>query len=267
MGISEITIHTDQLGREVKINGVPERIISLVPSQTEFLWDIGLNTEIVGITKFCVHPDVLFQTKTRVGGTKNLDLGKIKKLKPDLIICNKEENQKEQIEFLMEYYTVWVSDINTLDDAFDMMQKLGKITQKEEASLALITQIRQQFELLAVEESKSHKVAYFIWKDPYMVSGSNNFIDFMLEKCGLVNVFKNHELRYPSITFKELANLGVDLIFLSSEPFPFADKHIKEFELEFVNAKVRIVDGEFFSWYGSRLALAPKYLNDLLKSI
>lgn len=267
MGISETSTYTDQLGREVKIKGIPKKIISLVPSQTEFLADLGLGDEIAGITKFCVHPDEIFRNKIRVGGTKKIDFDRIKQINPDLIICNKEENQKEQVEELMELYPVWVSDIKTLDDAFEMMQTTGKITGKEDAALKLIEEVKNQFELLSHIKLTSLKAAYFIWKNPYMVAASDNFIDHILERCGFVNVFKNHTSRYPAINEKELSGYDPDLIFLSSEPYPFKEKHIEEFKQAFPNAKVKVVDGEMFSWYGSRLRLAPAYILDLLKHL
>ncbi|MDQ3190092.1 MAG: helical backbone metal receptor [Bacteroidota bacterium] len=267
MGNSEDSFFTDQLGRQVQIKGIPQKIISLVPSQTEYLSDIGLNKEIVGITKFCVHPEEIFRSKTRVGGTKNIDFDKIKQLDPDLIICNKEENQKEQIEALMQLYPVWVSDIKTLEDAFEMMEITGKITGKETQALKLINEIKEQFLLLSPLNSIPLKVAYFIWKKPYMVAASDNFIDHLIEKCGLTNVFKDHPLRYPTISSLELNDYQPDLIFLSSEPYPFKENHIQEFKQLYPFADVKIVDGEMFSWYGSRLRLSPAYINDLLKQL
>lgn len=267
MGISKVSIHTDQLGREVKINGIPRKIISLVPSQTEFLADLGLKNQIIGITKFCIHPDEIFRSKIRVGGTKKVDFEKIKQINPDLIICNKEENQKEQVEALMEHYPVWVSDIKTLDDAFEMMEKTGKITGKQEEALSLIKEIKNQFKLLSKVKITGLKAAYFIWKNPYMVAASDNFIDYMLEKSGFENVFKSHPLRYASLTEKELSHYNPDLIFLSSEPYPFQEKHKEEFKKIYPNSKIVIVDGEMFSWYGSRLRLAPSYIMDLIKNL
>src|ERR1700741_1030662 len=118
---------TDQMNREIELKGSPKRIISLVPSQTELLWHLGLREELVGITKFCVHPEEMFHTKPRVGGTKKFDLKKIAELKPDLIIGNKEENEQVQIEELMKQYPVWMSDITNLDQALDMISRVGAL--------------------------------------------------------------------------------------------------------------------------------------------
>ena len=267
MGILALKTYKDQLGREVQINGIPQKIISLVPSQTEFLIDLGLEDQIAGITKFCIHPKEVFIRKTRIGGTKKIDFNKIKKLSPDLIICNKEENQKEQIEILMESYPVWVSDIKTLEDAYEMMEKIGEITGREENASVIVNEIKSAFNLLYQSKNPAYKVAYFIWRNPYMVAASDNFIDHMLRTSGFMNVFRNHSLRYPSITIEELLPFNPDLIFLSSEPFPFSEKYIPEFQQAFPKAKIIVVDGEMFSWYGSRLRYAPSYLLQLINNL
>ncbi len=116
-------IFTDQTGREVSIPSHPQRIISLVPSQTELLFDLGLEEQVAGITKFCVHPEKWFRSKTRIGGTKNIKSALIHQLQPDLIIANKEENVKEQVEELAAHYPVWVSDIHDLQSALDMIRR------------------------------------------------------------------------------------------------------------------------------------------------
>jgi ABC-type Fe3+-hydroxamate transport system substrate-binding protein len=237
----------------------------LVPSQTEFLADLGLDNEIVGITKFCVHPESLFRSKTRVGGTKKINFELIRSLHPDLIICNKEENEKTQVEALIQEFPVWVSDIYTLDDAFEMMQQLGAITGKEEKATEIINTIKSNFNSLPPpNELKS--AAYLIWKNPYMVAGGNNIIDHLLEKAGFRNVF-SHLPRYPQISIEELKSANPELILLSSEPYPFKKKHITEINSQITEAKVLLVDGEFFSWYGSRLIKAPEYYYNLRKEL
>jgi ABC-type Fe3+-hydroxamate transport system substrate-binding protein len=120
-----MVVYIDQMGRKVELPDVPKRIISIVPSQTELLVDLGLAEELIGITKFCIHPKEIFRTKTRIGGTKMLNIEKIKKLKPDLIIGNKEENQQEQVEELMKHFPVWMSDISNLEESLDMIVKIG----------------------------------------------------------------------------------------------------------------------------------------------
>ena len=244
------------------------RIISLVPSQTELLFDLGLDTEVVGITKFCIHPESWFKTKTRVGGTKNLNMKTIHDLEPDLIVANKEENVKEQIEELAQDYDVWVTDVNTLGEATQMIQDIGEITFKEELAYKLQKDMLQKFVKLREKTSENQKVraAYFIWKDPYMVAGRETFINDMLPYCGVENIFSN-EPRYPEVDLKSLKAKKCSLILLSSEPFPFKEKHKKELEELLPGIPVLLVDGEMFSWYGSRLSKAADYFERLNREI
>jgi len=263
-------IFIDQLNRKIELNGVPKRIVSLVPSQTELLFDLGLNEEVVGITKFCVHPAEWLKTKTKVGGTKNYDLEKIKALRPDLIIGNKEENEQQQIEELMRLYPVWMSDIVTLQDAYNMVTAVGTLIGKQEQSTLLKLQIENQFQKLSASVDRSHKksVAYFIWKKPYMVAGETTFINEMLHLCGFTNVFATHQSsRYPQLSQEDLVRANPQLILLSSEPYPFSEKHIQEFKDICPHAKIAIVDGEFFSWYGSRLLKASDYFAKLIQQL
>jgi ABC-type Fe3+-hydroxamate transport system substrate-binding protein len=245
--------------QKIELQQVPKRIISLIPSQSEYLWDLGLQNELIGISKFCIHPKEMFETITRVGGTKQLDIEKIKSLKPDIIIGNKEENVKEQIEELKEYFPVWMSDVNTFDDALDMMLKLGEMFGKQKESEAMVTQILEGMkEVSNLFEGK--KVAYFIWNKPYMVAAANTFIDSVMTECGMINHFMHME-RYPEVNIEDLK--GADYCFLSSEPFPFDQKHIQELKGAVKNCEFILVDGEMFSWYGSHLCKLPIYLKKL----
>ncbi|MGI8891904.1 MAG: ABC transporter substrate-binding protein [Bacteroidia bacterium] len=254
-------VYTDQTGREVNIISVPQRIISVVPSQTELLYDLGLKDRIFGITKFCIHPDEMFRTKTRVGGTKQLHIDKIKELNPDLIIANKEENTKEQLEELMQFYPVWISDIKNLDDALTMIKSVGELTGTEKTANEILLNIQIKFRELdkAINQQPKATAAYLIWQKPYMVAGGDTFINDMMKRAGLINVFQNQN-RYPETTREELNQLKPDIILLSSEPFPFKEKHRQEMEKSCTGSRVLPVDGEMFSWYGSRLLKAADYL-------
>ncbi|ATP57086.1 cobalamin-binding protein [Pedobacter ginsengisoli] len=259
---------TDQLNREIVIHYPTKRIISLVPSQTELLFELGLDQEIIGLTKFCIHPIEKFAERTKVGGTKKLNIQLIKDLDPDLIIGNKEENEQLQIEELMEDYPVWMSDIYTLEDAKKTISQIGELVNREpEAAYLnhLITAGFNDLQTLAVQNRINKKVAYLIWKKPYMLAGSNTFIDNILALNGLSNVIKKK--RYPEIELNELAQLKPDLIFLSSEPYPFKEEHLEEIRAIIPEAKVMLVDGEMFSWYGSRLVKAVQYLFQLQKEL
>lgn len=252
----------DQMGREVTFNYYPERIISLVPSQTELLYDLGLDKEVVGITKFCVHPEEWFRNKTRVGGTKQLHLDKIRELKPDLIIANKEENTQEQIEELATEFPVWISDINNLPSALNMIQALGQVTGMEGRANQLVEEVVQGFNDLH-KANTPKRVAYFIWRNPWMSIGRDTFIHSMIQTMGWQNVLAD-TTRYPELTLEELKAYNPELILFSSEPFPFKEQHIAEVKAVLPDAEVMLVDGEMFSWYGSRLKKAITYLQELI---
>jgi ABC-type Fe3+-hydroxamate transport system substrate-binding protein len=259
-----MAVFYDQLHREIKIPNPPQRIISVVPSQTELLFYLGLNEEVIGITKFCVHPADKFKTCTKVGGTKQLNIEQIYDLKPDLIIANKEENERAQIEALMAICPVWISDINTLDDAFDMIAKVGALVNREAQAKQLVNDLQSRFNQL-VSPPSNLKVAYLIWRKPYMVAGNQTFIDSLLQKCGLTNVF--NYARYPEVTEEMLIAAEPDVVLLSSEPYPFGQKHIDEFKKILPKSKIILVDGELFSWYGSRLLHSPAYFKQLIENI
>lgn len=257
---------TDQMHRTVAVPALPQRIISLVPSQTELLHALGLGDRVVGITKFCVHPEAWFRTKPRVGGTKQVDLEKVRALKPDLIIGNKEENERADIEALEQEFPVWMSDIQDLDAALNMIRSVGAFTGTTERAEGMTQEITAAFaHLQPVKPELS--VAYFIWRGPLMVAGGNTFITDMLRHCGLQNVFADRPERYVEVTPAQLAAADPDVILLASEPFPFSEKHILEFNMICPGAPVRLVDGEFFSWYGSRLIHAPAYFGTMLASL
>lgn len=234
-------------------------IISLVPSITETLFDFGLTDhEVIGRTKFCIHPKELVINVEIIGGTKNLNISKIKSLSPDLIIANKEENDKAQVEELMKDFTVWVTDIETLEDNQNFLTKLGILLNKEEIAKNFNQIINSIFNLKKTTDPI--KVAYLIWKNPYMTVGSDTFIHEIIEKLGFENLFKN-EKRYPEISLDQMQEAG--FIFLSTEPFPFQQKHVEELQNELPGKKIIVVDGEAFSWYGTHLAKCSEYLQTL----
>ncbi|WP_299106236.1 ABC transporter substrate-binding protein [uncultured Winogradskyella sp.] len=254
----------DQLNRKIQINRIPRRIISLVPSQTELLVDLGLESSIVGVTKFCVHPKHLRMSKAVVGGTKQINIEKIKALQPDIILCNKEENTEEIIKSLEDIAPIHVSDIYNLEDCFELINMYAAIFDVEDNALDLISNIqieREAFKLQFQNKDKL-KVAYFIWKNPWMVAASDNFIDIMIKEAGFLNAFE-HEKRYPEIDLNYKALAEADLVFLSSEPFPFKEEHVLELQSQFPEKTIKIVDGEMFSWYGSRLLKSYSYFKRL----
>lgn len=248
----------DQLNRELSFPEFPSRIVSLVPSLTELLHDLDLDREVAGITKFCIHPESWHQSKARVGGTKNLNLEKIRLIRPDLIIANKEENEAEQIRELMLEFPVWVSDVKSFEDALSMIRSLSSILNRKAIGETLAAKIDEEFSSAALRNLSELACTYLIWKTPLMTIGGDTFINTMLEQAGFVNTFRNYS-RYPEITIQQLIHLNPDLLLLSSEPFPFSDKHITELREQTGIKKILLVDGEMFSWYGSRMLLAPSY--------
>jgi ABC-type Fe3+-hydroxamate transport system substrate-binding protein len=252
----------DQLKRKIQLQKTPKRIISLVPSQTELLVDLGLSEFIVGITKFCIHPENLRKEKTVVGGTKNIKIKKIKALQPDIILCNKEENSLQIIESLEGIAPIHISAIYTLKDCYELIEMYGEIFSVSDKANQLIEAIENERKAFKKTKIAPKKVAYFIWKNPWMVAASNTFIDVMLGEAGFINVFKD-EKRYPEIALNNLKLNEADLIMLSSEPFPFKETHIEELRVQFLGKKITLVDGELFSWYGSRLFKSYHYFKQL----
>ncbi|WP_343686400.1 helical backbone metal receptor [Chryseobacterium gleum] len=239
------------------------KIVSLVPSITEALFDLGLTeNEVIGRTKFCIHPQEKIKNVSVIGGTKNINIEKIKALQPDLIIANKEENVKEQVEALMEDYKVMVTNIDTIEDNYYLLKNLGKLFGKEEK--AQLYNLKIYDVLNQAKLDSPVKAAYLIWKNPYMTIGSDTFIHRILSEIGFQNIFKD-KTRYPQITTEDLTD--ADVIMLSSEPFPFKEKHIEELKVFYPDKKIMIVDGEAFSWYGTHIAKCENYFKELLTEI
>ncbi len=261
-----MTEFIDQMNNTIRLSEVPRRIVSLVPSQTELLYTLGLEDRVVGITKFCIHPDKWFQTKKRIGGTKDINIEKVKALKPDLIIGNKEENEKSNIEELASIAPIWMSDIFSLTDSLNMILKIGELVGKYDDSKELVSKIKLRFHDLEVKnqnvlKAEKPSILYLIWRKPYLAAGKNTFIDDMLLKCGFQNF--TLENRYPEVNFD--LTRSPDIIYLSSEPYPFKEIHIKELQALYPKSIIKLVDGEMFSWYGSRLLEAPDYFYNLHK--
>lgn len=249
----------DQMGNRVEFNFPTKRIVSLVPSQTELLHDLALDDEVIGITKFCVHPSNWKSEKRIVGGTKKLYLNVIDELQPDLIIGNKEENEREDILSMQKKYPVGMSDVTTLEDAYNMINLVGNICDRSERATEIVKQIQNAFAQLRKREGS---VLYLIWMKPWMGVGANTFINTILSEISLTNTLQPKS-RYPELSESDLENLNPDYVFLSSEPYPFRQKHLDKMKAYFPKAKVILVDGEFFSWYGRRLMKAPDYFNNL----
>lgn len=260
---------TDQIGRVLQISKAPLRIVSLVPSQTELLYDLGLEDSIVGITKFCIHPIQAKQTKKIIGGTKNINIDKIKELHPDIILCNKEENTKDIVEACEKICITHVSDIFTLSDSKQLISAYGILFNRKAEATSMIEELNFKLNDFQsyIEEKPRLKVAYFIWRNPWMVAANDTFINHLLELNRYENVYKSKE-RYPEVELENIqSENNLDLVFLSSEPYPFKEEHALEIKQCVNQVKTVFVDGEMFSWYGSRLLKAFDYFKDLRERI
>ncbi|MEL6545702.1 MAG: helical backbone metal receptor [Myxococcota bacterium] len=246
----------DDLGRDVPLDGLPQRIVSLCPSQTELLFDLGLGERVVGTTKFCVHPAERVKKTVRVGGTKAIDLERVHALRPDLVLAQKEENTKEMVQALAAHYPVFVTDVLDVEGGLRMIERVGELVGAGDSARQMVESIRDGVHKRSRPLNK--RVLYLIWRDPWMGAGRETFIDSVLRLCGLKNALE--EARYPVLDESSFSTLRADAVFLSSEPFPFREKHRAELETLMPGTPSFYVDGELFSWYGSRMRFLPELI-------
>lgn len=239
-------------------------IVSLVPSLTELLFDLGLGKKVSGRTRFCIHPEGKIEDVPILGGTKNPRLDKIKKIGPDLIIANKEENRREDVNKLQTFAEILLTDIGSIEDALITIYEIGQRCDVIERAANLIDDIRN--ELDKIPDEPLQRTAYFIWRDPWMTIGRDTYIHSVLTNWKLENIYGD-QIRYPDTSPGELKQKNPELILLSSEPYPFREEHKNEVEAACPNARVLLVDGEWFSWYGSRMLPSFKKLNSFRKAI
>ncbi|MBK7957372.1 MAG: ABC transporter substrate-binding protein [Bacteroidetes bacterium] len=249
----------DQIGREILLKQSPVRIVSMVPSITELLFDLGLEEEIVGITRYCILPKEKVKNATKIGGTKDFDLEQIVQLKADFFFANKEENPKEKIETLQQHVPVYVSDVQNLEQALSMIGDIGEITGKTNKANAMVEAIRAQFNH---KPEKMHSAIYLIWNNPMMTIGGDTFISNMMLQAGFENMY-NNSTRYPTISEEDIIALSPAYLLLSSEPFRFTQSHRNYFNKLLPNTTILLVDGKIFSWYGSHLNNCLPYFNKL----
>jgi ABC-type Fe3+-hydroxamate transport system substrate-binding protein len=237
------------------------RVVSCVPSLSELAEELSPGC-LAGRTRYCIAPSSISKV-SKIGGTKDLDVASIIRINPDLVLSVKEENEKCQIEELNAAgIPVEVFDIRTLKDAIAMVIRCGSLLGNEEMAGLLASEMQQ---LADQPKLQRGTVLYFIWKNPWMVAGRETFIGNLLELCGYENLAAEGT-RYPQLQDEELLKLNPGTIFLSSEPYPFREKHRKVFLNNFPNSPVYCVDGSIFSWYGRRTTLLPSYLNELLEN-
>ena len=232
----------------------PQRIVSLVPSLTETLVDLGAEEQIVGVTRFCLHPDHLRKEKTRVGGTKGVKVDVIMDLRPDLVIANLEENDAQDIMALeIAGVPCWVCDVRSVERAFRLLSDLGTLIGQAERGRQLEQKARETWTAIRerVDPGQGRKVAYAVWRNPGMWAGRDGAIPSVLRWGGWVPWPDNP--RYPELAMDTVRQAGVEEVLLPSEPFPFKEEH----KAECGDLPSRLVDGEVFSWYGSRMLQVP----------
>ncbi|WP_077325614.1 ABC transporter substrate-binding protein [Virgibacillus siamensis] len=252
---------TDHLGRKVTYSFPPKRIVSFAPAITETMYCLKLDEELVGRTGFCIHPKDRVEQAAKVGGTKQVKLDRVHDLHPDLIIVEKEENTKEMVEQLEEHYPVYCFEVQTVENAYRMIRDLGEITDREKVAGKLENDIQSAFQQLPNIDGT--RVAYVIWKNPYMVAGGDTYINSLLQKIGFTNAFETFGGRYPSVTEEDLQQANLDYVFLATEPYPYKEKHLDEFQAMMPETIPDIIDGEMF-WYGGRMLNAVSYFNKKL---
>jgi len=252
----------DHLERSVEYSYPPKRIISLAPGITDTLYSLGLEKEIVGRTRYCIHPKIKVDQATPVGGTKDIHLDNIRALKPDLIFAEKEENTKEIVELLEKEFSVFVAEVDSVQTAYKMITDLGEVTNSKLEAEQLLFTIQSRFKDIPTFQGK--RVAYVIWRKPYMVAGNNTYISSLLTLLGFENAFSTYEGRYPIVTEEDFQLANLDYLFLATEPFPFKEKHVIKMSAFLADVKASILDGEMF-WYGPRMIEAATYFNKIFE--
>jgi ABC-type Fe3+-hydroxamate transport system substrate-binding protein len=262
---------TDAIGQNHQ--GVDNaRIISLVPSITELLFEMGLGEQVVGRTVFCVHPKDQVKQVRSIGGTKQVNLDKVKALNATHLIVNVDENPKELVDELAAFIPhIVVTHPNTPADNIDLFSLIGNIFNKKGEAARLISDFQAALShaQLSAQELDKKKVLYFIWKDPWMTIAGETYIAQSLGVAKMISQPQNADVRYPEIDLKNGILDEVDAILFSSEPFLFKQPHLDEFSKKFdISAnKLHIIDGEMTSWYGSRAIQGMRYLAGFAKKL
>ncbi|MCB0833744.1 MAG: ABC transporter substrate-binding protein [Bacteroidetes bacterium] len=252
----------DALGRHVRFDRPPTRVVSLIPSITESLFELGLESSVQGVSKYCIYPAGLTDGKRKVGGQKNPDFQAIEEINPDLIILNREENKPDHIRKLGEKYPIWVTYPRQFLDTLALLRDLGGIFGVSVDDYQ--SEIRAGVEALHLEAAQRCRVLYLIWRNPWMSINGDTFIHDVLKLHGLDNVFAEHPERYFEVSVDEIISKNPEMIILPDEPYRFLKKHIAEFgdlPIQAVaSGRVFLADGTYFCWYGTRSARTSSYI-------
>ena len=245
------------------------RLISLCPSLTELVFDLGAGDELLARTKFCIHPQPDVERIEKVGGTKNPKVARIVELAPDLVLMNEEENRREDAEAIREAgIRVHSSLPRTAEETAAMVRSIGGAIGRRSRAEEIARDIERRAERVrrAAEGRPPVSFAYLIWREPWMTVNGDTFVDAMLTLAGGRNVFGGRDERYPTIGIEELRDAAPDAVLLSSEPFPFGTKHIEELArlTGFEPGRFALVDGELLSWHGSRTPRGIDYAESVI---
>lgn len=255
---------TDALGRALTIPDPPRRIVSLVPSLTEWLFAIGLGERVVGVTEYCMHPRDGVISKPKLRGTKNPDRAAIIALAPDVVIANKEENRARDVEALTSAgVNVYVTDPRTILGAIDTLATLADLLGANQSAQPYLAAMQAAYADLPAPRT-GPRVLVPIWRDPWMAIGADTYAHDLLESCGAINVAADLEGRYPRFDLDTISALRPDLILLPSEPYAFSAADLPALQSIFAGS-IRFVDGELLTWYGPRIPLALRAFRDLLR--
>lgn len=261
----------DASGKTLTLSAPPRRIVSLIPSTTELLCDLGLADALVGVTVYCSEPRDIVRTRTKVGGEKDPDLAAIRALAPDLVIANVEENVREHVETLRGWgLPVWVTYPRTVAEGLAMIRDLGEVTGTQARAQAMLAELQPLYESVSAQTAARPPVDVFyaIWRNPYMTVNRDTYISDLLRVCGARNVFADRSERYPALTLDEVASRRPAVIVLPDEPFRFRRAHLADFagypEVPAVrDGRIHLVDGKPFSWHGARVAQALRTIPSL----
>lgn len=240
------------------------RIVCLVPSITELLCDLGLADRLVGRTGFCIHPAEVVAAIPKVGGTKDVNIEKIRRLAPTHLVVNIDENNKPDVDALADFIPhVIVTHPITPRDNLDLYRLLGGIFGAEDRAEILCQEFEQEFDaLVATPKGPSQTMLYCIWKDPWMTVSRDTYIANMMVLAGWKHWTAGNDARYPTFQWSEALVAEIDQVLLSSEPYRFTESHVDALEKQ-IGKPVRLVDGEMMSWYGSRAIRGLRYLRQL----
>lgn len=245
------------------------RVVSLCPSITELLFSLGAGDSVVGRTRFCVEPAGRVDLVERVGGTKNPKLARIVELRPDIVFMNEEENRLEDAEALRQAgLTVHISFPRSVSETAEMVRSIARAVGCHEAGEQLAAEIEREVQRIREESRflRPLRYAYLIWRNPWMAVGGDTYVSALLAEAGGSNVFGGYAERYPTVSVDDLVSSEPEAVFLASEPFPFAERHVVELmqATGWPRSRFELVDGQLLSWHGSRTLEGLRYAERLL---